>query len=270
MFRNLHTALNKVITKLTKSSGQYVCPICNKRSDSFLPLPNYYIENQQKFGWRYSYKDAEMSNAENFSCPFCGANDRDRLYALYIRGAIEKLHSDETVRIIDFAPSSPLSLYIEWLIKEAYQKITYTTADLHLDNVDDRVDIMDMNIYQDNFFDFFICSHVLEHVRDDKKALRELHRILKVDGKGILMVPIILSIDNIDEDPDVIEESEKWRRFGQCDHVRLYSKKGFIKRTAEAGFKVRQLGYEFFGKDVFSRHAINQQSILYVVEKKNF
>ena len=72
-----------------------------------------------------------------------------------------------------------------------------------MENVDDKVDITDMTIYPDNHFDFFICSHMLEHVFDDRKALRELYRILKWGGQGILVVPIVLSIDEIDEDPSV-------------------------------------------------------------------
>ena len=107
---------------------------------------------------------------------------------------------------------------------------------MEMAGVDDKVDISNMWLYDNNQFDFFICSHVLEHVPDDHKALSELHRILKPGGTGILMVPIILGLEEIDEDPFETDESERWRRFGQHDHVRVYSKEGFLKRARDAGF----------------------------------
>ena len=113
----------------------------------------------------------------------------------------------------------------------------------------------------------YYCSHVLEHVPDDKKALCELYRILKPQGLGILMVPIILDLAEIDEEPTVIDETERWRRFGQNDHVRLYSKNGFIKRVKDAGFLIHQYGKDYFGEKLFEQNGITNQSILYVVEK---
>jgi ubiquinone/menaquinone biosynthesis C-methylase UbiE len=136
-----------------------------------------------------------------------------------------------------------------------------------MDGIDDRVDVTDMCTYADNQFDFFICSHVLEHVMDDRKALGELYRVLKPMGQGILMVPIVLGIEEIDEDPSITDDAERWRRFGQHDHVRLYSKHGFIDRVSEAGFRIHQHGWEYFGKEVFTRNGVASQSILYVVEK---
>ena len=122
---------------------------------------------------------------------------------------------------------------------------------------------MDMNLYGDSSVDFFICSHVLEHVEDDRKALRELYRILRQGGQGILIVPIILTIDEIDEDPYVTDEAERWRRFGQFDHVRIYSKPGFLK-SGGGGFTTTQLGSKTSEGDI-QEHAISDQSVLYIV-----
>jgi len=81
------------------------------------------------------------------------------------------------------------------------------------------------------------------------------------------MVPINLSINKIVEDPNCDSESERWHRFGQDDHVRLYSKQGFVDRATEAGFTVEQLGQHDFGITTFLKNGISQQSILYVVNK---
>ena len=190
------------------------------------------------------------------------------MYALYLQEHLRKINSPAEALIIDFAPSPALSTFIDRLTAALPQSFCYRTADLFMDDVDDPVDITDMPSYADDSVDFFICSHVLEHVVDDRKALAELFRILKNGCQGILVVPIVLTIDKIDEDPTVTDVAERWRRFGQWDHVRLYSKAGFVSRVQEAGFTVHQLGHERFGREAFRKHGITDQSILYVVEKR--
>jgi SAM-dependent methyltransferase len=247
--------------------AKYRCPVCGSPVNRFLPLPEFYFNNVKRHGYRYKFEQAETLNYYAYSCPLCGASDRDRLYALYIQDYLARAGDDTAVRIIDFAPSAPLSLFIRNLITASGQNISYITADMTMEGVDCKVDVTDMKIYDDNQFDFFICSHVLEHVLDDRKALRELHRILKPHGLGILMVPINLGVAEIDEDPSITDESERWRRFGQNDHIRLYSKDGFIKRIIDSDFLLHQYGKEHFGENLFEQNGITNQSVLYVVEK---
>jgi len=57
----------------------------------------------------------------------------------------------------------------------------------------DDVDIQGVNIYQmpyaDNTFDAVILSEVLEHLDDDKQALKEAYRVLKPNGVLAVTVP---------------------------------------------------------------------------------
>lgn len=247
--------------------AKYHCSVCNRRVKTFQPIPEFYSDNARKYGFPYGEQDVETCNYQHYSCPFCAASDRDRLCALYIQKYLASVKIDEVVNILDIAPSPPLSRLIR-NIELSNRNISYRTADLFVEEgVDDKVDITDMNIYEDNQFNFFICSHVLEHVVADRKALLELYRILKPGGRGILMVPIVLGIKEIDEDPSVVDEADRWRRFGQFNHVRLYSKDGFIQRVKDAGFLLHQHGIEFFGEKTFIQTGITSQSVLYVVEK---
>lgn len=43
--------------------------------------------------------------------------------------------------------------------------------------------------FKNDFFDIVICSHVLEHLKKDKKELEEIDRVLKTDGLVVLGVP---------------------------------------------------------------------------------
>ena len=73
-----------------------------------------------------------------------------------------------------------------------------------------------------NKFDFIMCSHVLEHVMDDKKGMSEVYRVLKQEGMAILDVPIDFSLTSTYEDSSIVSPKDRTRAFLQKDHVRLY------------------------------------------------
>jgi SAM-dependent methyltransferase len=239
------------------------CPVCHGSFRRFLPLPASYEENLRRYGSRLTLDDAETLNLQDYSCPGCGASDRDRLISLFLAVRLP-LAAEEggACRVIEFAPSLPLSGFLRSL-----PRVCLRTADIAMEGVDDIVDISDMGRYSEGSFDVFVCSHVLEHVRDDRKALSELHRILRRGGVGVLMAPIFLSLAHVDEDPAALDEGERWCRFGQNDHVRAYSREGFLERVSNAGFRVDPLGIGHFGREVFLRHGITERSVLYAVSK---
>lgn len=254
--------INRIHNKFFNLGSKFYCPVCRKKVHKFIPLPDTYKESMEMYGHLYCLDDYETLNYRAYSCPHCNASDRDRLYALYVSNRLMNIKSLK-ISMLDIAPSTPLSK----MLKNS-GKIALRTADLMMSGVDDRIDISDMNCYAEGTYDAFICSHVLEHVPDDLKALRELFRVLKFGGWGILMAPIVLSLDQIDEDPLLKDIGERWRRFGQNDHVRMYSKHGLIKRAESVGFIVRQYGQDYFATGDFMKHGISDKSILYVVEKK--
>jgi SAM-dependent methyltransferase len=240
-------------------SPNYTCILCNHNLKSFEPLSSFYEQNLKKYGFPYSLDDAETLNLSQYSCPHCGGSDRDRLYALFFN---KTLNPDHSYRLLDIAPSSSLSSFIK-----GFQNIDYRSADLFMEDVDDKVDLTDMQIYADNTYDIFICSHVLEHVPDDRKAMSELYRVLKPGGWGVAMVPIIKSVLSTDEDSSVDQISERWRRFGQDDHIRLYAKNDYRKRLQEVGFKVSELTADDFSPQEFAANGIDINSVLYIVYK---
>lgn len=243
------------------TQNKSICPVCEEENVAFTPLPDYYIDNLKQNGFAYSFDDFETLNHKAYSCSNCGASDRDRLCALYI-SEYKSQHEGGNIKILDIAPSKPLVNYLK-----RKDGLSLRTADLMMQDVDDCIDITNMGCYEDSVFDSFICSHVLEHVPDDIGALNELYRILKPGGWGILMVPVLLAITQTDEDPLLNDPSERWRRFAQDDHVRMYSKTGFVERIKAAGFGVKQYGHEYFGAEVFKVHGITKKSVLYIVCK---
>lgn len=205
----------------------------------------------------------ETLNYKNYSCPHCGSSDRNRLYALYLNERLDE-KGRETARynFLDIAPDSALAVFIR-----SFDNISYRSVDLAMKGVDDIADITNLDIYSDNSFDIILCSHVLEHITDDRKALGELYRVLRPGGFAIIMAPVLLDLENDFEDNTITTVSGRWKYFGQDDHVRIYSKEGLCNKMKEAGFVVKQLGIDHFGEQIFEKNGIGRKAVLYIAEK---
>lgn len=237
------------------------CSLCLSQVPNFLPLPDNLVRLFNRLEVDYSLEDFETLNVGQYSCPSCGAADRERLYALFVRACLQ-WDGEQPMRILDIAPAPALSHFLSGLAQ-----VHYRSADLCSPLADDQVDITDMALYADASFDFILCSHVLEHVPDDAKAIAELYRVLAPGGAAILMVPILLGRDATDEDPAVDDVNERWRRFGQDDHVRMYAREDYLARLRRGGFEVLELDSATFGEGVFRQHGITEQSVLYIGRK---
>ena len=261
IIRLLHKIEGLVIKASEKR--EYSCPICEKELTCFNRLPDYYIEMLDKHQYVHPFFCNETFNYLKYSCPICGSSDRNRLYALYFKRRFLTITGNEKKHhFLDIAPDRNLTKWIK-----RFPFIHYCSVDLYMEGVDDKADLTDFSIYETDSFDIILCSHVLEHIEDDRKAMAELFRVLKPGGFAIVMVPIILTLKEDIETPEWTTESDRWKYYGQNDHVRIYSKKGFVNKLQETGFQVNQLGMDFFGDKIFEKNGINPRSVLYVVEK---
>lgn len=252
---------HKVLSFLKEIIYKYKCPVCENPVNDFFPLPKVYYENEIKYNLKYKFDQLETLNHLKYRCPICYSNDRDRLYTLYLKKYF-KTTANKKFKLVDFGPSMGFS---KWLKNQ--ENISYRSADLFKEDVDDKVDITDMKIYQDGQFDVFVCSHILEHVNNPKNALSELYRITSNGGWGIIMVPLVRGLNNTQEDPSHTSDEERWRNYFQNDHLRLFGKVDFIKIIERAGFTVNPLDVSYFGKRSFDTSAISQSSVLYIAKK---
>jgi hypothetical protein len=238
----------------------FECPLCKTKLSRFLPIPPYYLKEWNDSGYIHPAFRLETMNYEKYLCPACEGSDRDRLYALYLERFLRE--TPNQVELIEFAPTIQLKKFLS-----KFPNLNYRSADLNSPLADDNVDLRSMSNYKDGAFDFFICSHMLEHIDDDRAAVNELFRILKPGGRGIAMVPIDLSLSETYENSAITTEVGRWAHFGQFDHLRLYSKAGFVSVLETAGFEIEQLGVDYFSADVFERAGVHGRSVLYVVRK---
>jgi SAM-dependent methyltransferase len=119
----------------------------------------------------------------------------------------------------------------------------YLAADLFDPCVDLKMDVTSIP-FADNHFDAIYCSHVLEHVPDYRKAMREFFRVLKPGGWAVLLVPI--TAEKTIEGPPITDPRERLRLFGQEDHVRRYGP-DYTERLRSAGFSVTEFGADDLG-----------------------
>ena len=145
---------------------------------------------------------------------------------------IPKIEKETLLSTDAHAKMAPLER-ISYLKEE---NCTYRCCDLYMEDVDEICDITHMKCYEDLRFDYVICSHVLEHVHDDMKAVKEIFRILKVNGKALILVPIPIDQKEAVYDPSILDSNDRIRFFGQEDHVRMYSSKSLNNLLTGAGF----------------------------------
>jgi SAM-dependent methyltransferase len=130
-----------------------------------------------------------------------------------------------------------------------------------------RSDIMALP-HRDKSFDVILCNHVLEHVADDGQAVKELHRVLKPGGWGILQVPIALALGHTIEDPTASSDDERIRMFGQRDHVRLFAAADYPSRLRAGGFTVSVCDYpRTLGEIATRRYGLIPEEEIYVVSR---
>ena len=85
--------------------------------------------------------------------------------------------------------------------------------------------------------DVVIAHHVLEHVDNDRQAMRELFRLLKPGGLAVLSVPINASRQLTHETPLATSPEQRFAHFSGEDHRRFYGL-DFGERVVRAGFCV--------------------------------
>jgi SAM-dependent methyltransferase len=173
----------------------------------------------------------------NERCPHCGSLDRHRMLWRRLREVLEP-----GSRVLHFAPEGALARSIATI-----PGVQYTAADLepasaglaaHIQVV--RADITDQP-WADDSFDVAVVSHVLEHVPDDLKAMRELRRVLTPEGRVVSHHPSDPARERTFEDPSVVTPEERLRVYGQNDHVRIYGR-DLPDRWRSAGFDVEVIG----------------------------
>ena len=143
-------------------------------------------------------------------------------------------------RLLHIAPEVALMRKLKKMYAREAER--YVTADLESPLADIHFDVQQIPL-ADGSFDTIICNHIMEHIEDDRLALRELYRILKPNGWGVILSPVDESRATTFEDDSITDPAERTRIFGQYDHRRIYGR-DYAARLEEAGFEVAVIDYK--------------------------
>ena len=203
------------LIKLYFKGNQFTDPIDGSSYRKFLP---------------YGYQNLR----QNALCPGTLSLERHRLLWLYLDRKTSFL--TDSIRVLHVAPEQ-----VFYKKFKSFSHWDYTTTDLHSPLADVKADICALP-FEDNSYDLILCNHVLEHIPNDLKAMKELYRVLKPRGTAILQVPLEEDRENTFEDDSITDQQERTRIFGQYDHVRVYGQ-DYYNRLQKAGFKVTPVDY---------------------------
>jgi predicted SAM-dependent methyltransferase len=232
----LRPAVASVVRPLRYRGDAVHCTVCGGHFSRFLP-----------------HQDRPFA-----LCPSCEALERHRLLVSYLRERTDLFTA--RLKVLHMAP--------EWCLQRVFRRIPsldYVSADLDSPIAMDQVDLLDLP-YAAGSFDVVICNHVLEHVDDDRRALDEIRRVLRPDGRAILMSPIDDACSSTIEDPSVNTPEQRHRVYGQHDHLRRYGR-DFGERVAEQGFNVDTIRYvDQLGADQIEHEGLRRDGVLFAYD----
>ncbi len=194
------------------------CPVCGTRRRRFLP---------------YGY----VTSRANALCPNCLSLERHRLMWLYLQRETNLMTTHP--KLLHIAPEVCIKRHLKRHYRGHEER--YLTADLESPLADLHFDVQSIPL-ADEFADVVICNHIMEHVADDLQAMRELHRIMRRGGWGIVLAPVEQHRAATFEDDTITDPTERTRIFGQYDHRRIYGV-DYADRLRKAGFEVEDLAY---------------------------
>src|SRR5690554_1321019 len=217
------------------------CPVCSRTFSKFL-----------------SYGSSQALR-QNVLCPHCLSLERHRLLWLYLNQKTNFFseHHD----MLHIAPEQCFYKRFKNL-----KNINYFTGDLESPLAEYHFDLHDIP-FNDNKFDVIICNHVMEHVDDYEQCMRELYRVLKPGGWGIMQVPIDYNRQDTYEDKTITSPEEREKHYWQKDHLRLFGK-DYPNHLEKAGFKVKRDDFvKKMNPDLRQRFRLQNEEIIYLAEK---
>jgi SAM-dependent methyltransferase len=236
-YLQLFSGVGLKFVQIFYAGNKVECPVCEHHYRSFLPY-------------------GRINPRANALCPNCLSLERHRLIWLYLK---EKTNFfSARLNILHIAP--------EHCFMKRFEKQhgdNYITGDIESPLAKVKMDIHAIP-FGENHFDAVLCNHVLEHVADDIKAMREIRRVLKPGGWAIMQVPFFSPVpENTIDDSSITDSRAREEAFGQDDHVRLFGK-DYAQRIERSGLTaVADLFAMKLPDELAKRYAIVKSEILY-------
>lgn len=233
-------------------TGDKVCNLCGHHFREFLPggIDSRIYSKLKIIGGGYR---------KNVICPYCKSMDRNRWLYWVLKEKTEIFKTKCSV--LHFAPEAMIQ---KNLLNN--EKCDYYAGDIVIKRGLHKIDVTHIQ-FQDEFFDYILLNHVLEHVENEKLAFHELRRVLRPNGSLILSFPITIERDTFEKE-GVYSGEERLKYYGQRDHVRLYGR-DYKKHIEEFGWDVDEYIPDcLVDVELIQKYGFLQDDILLICHKK--
>lgn len=231
----------KMIAPILYKGNNVECPVCEKSFKKFL-----------------SY-GSKVAQRDNVLCPYDLTLERHRLMWLYLKD-----HSNFMTDKLDVLHIAPEQCFHARFKEQSNLK--YLTGDLESPIADMHFDLHSIPL-EENRFDVVFCNHVLEHVDDALQCMKELYRVMKPGGWGIMQVPQDITRQETYEDASITSPEDREKHYWQKDHVRLFGL-DYPEWLKKAGFTVKEFKpTENYSKEQITRYRLQEGEVLYIVSK---
>jgi SAM-dependent methyltransferase len=163
-------------------------------------------------------------------CAGCGSWERHRLFALALERGVFSV-AGKTV--LNCSPEKEIWETVNRAGPKSHQRVARRLGHGGAALFVEEMDAADASV------DLFVAVHSFEHCDDDRRAIAEVHRVLKPEGRLVAMVPLIEGWSETHEDPSIESLDDRQLHFGHWDHLRYYGA-DFRRRLEAAGFALSE------------------------------
>lgn len=187
-------------------------------------------------GW-YGSRFEGVLHSESATCPGCGSIARDRfLYRCWTC----RVPYSRTARVLETSPRlgeryrSRMARLVDYMASDYDERAHRTNLHIDLQGIDLPAQALDV----------ILTAHVLEHVPDTDRALKEIHRVLKPGGAALIGVPVPQALTMPPSEPEY-----------HGDHTLVYWRFGLdlTDRLRDHGFITNLLVTEDFTRRMATR-----------------
>lgn len=174
-------------------------------------------------------------------CSNCRSLERHRMQWQFIMKETDIFKRGVKLRILHVAPEAILFQKFTNFGQHEYIGIDLDPSKRNLSGRILKQSVTKIK-FRTDYFDVVIANHVFEHVLDDDEAIKEVHRVMKPGGVGLLDTPVDYNVKETYEDQSIVDPEDREREFGQYDHVRMYGT-DFFDKLRSAGLRVNVIDY---------------------------
>ncbi|RAJ06824.1 methyltransferase family protein [Chitinophaga skermanii] len=226
--------------------NKVACPCCKGNFSQFLPAG---------------------ANRRLVQCPTCRSNERDRILWMYLDKHPHFIAPGK--KVLHIAPEAIFHKRLSRI-----KGLDYTTGDKFAQSFENTypkgtiyIDLTDMQHIAAHTYDVILCSHVLEYIEEDRKAMREILRVLKPNGIALMQVPIKAGLDVTHEDYSITDPAERVLIYGDPGHIRFYGA-DYQERLMAEGFEPQFIPITtLFSDEEIDKYCLNPNDTLQLCQK---